>query len=271
MADDFLQRIASSTRQRVARREKEVPLGVLLARIKKGRRSRPFAPALKKDEVGVIAEIKRASPSKGPLFPGLDPAALAQSYARGGAAALSVLTEPDFFSGSFLDLVQARRAVALPVLCKDFVVEPYQVYEARAFGADAILLIAALHPVPQLQYLRGLAKELDMAALIEVHDEEEVEKALSSGAELVGINNRSLKSFNVDLSTTLKLRGRIPPGVTVVSESGIHTRKDVAALESAGVNAVLIGEALVTSMDPENTIRELLGKPQIAGQTGRRT
>ncbi|MDO8635283.1 MAG: indole-3-glycerol phosphate synthase TrpC, partial [Dehalococcoidia bacterium] len=214
----------------------------------------------------IIAEIKRASPSKGPLNPNLDVAQLAKAYKRGGAVAISVLTEPTFFKGSFADLETARKASGLPVLRKDFILEPVQVYEARSHGADAVLLIVAITSVGAsrqvgtvpLRGLRELAASLGMAALVEVHNELEMQQALESGATLIGINNRNLVDFTVDINTTFKLRTLIPQGVTVVSESGISTPAHIARLRDAGVNAVLIGEALVTSKDPEQRLRGLL-------------
>lgn len=212
-----------------------------------------------RQQFSLIAEIKRASPSRGWLRPDLDPAALAQAYAQSGAAAISVLTEPAFFRGSLADLASVRGAVELPVLCKDFILDPYQVYEARAWGADAILLIVAALGLPELKALLELARGLGMSALVEVHQAEEVERALAAGASLIGINNRNLVDFGVDLNTSLRLRPLIPPDIPVVSESGIRTAQDVQHLKAAGVNAILVGEALVTSPDPGAKIKELLG------------
>ncbi len=230
--------------------------------------SRDFVTALlrrveNRPAINIIAEIKRASPSKGPLNPNLDVAQLAKAYKRGGAAAISVLTEPDFFKGSFADLEAARQASGLPVLCKDFILEPVQVYEARSHGGDAVLLIAAILPegaqhAAPLRLLRELAASLGMAALVETHNEAEVKQALEAGATLIGINNRNLVDFTVDINTTFKLRPLIPQGVTVVSESGISAPAHIARMRDAGVNAVLIGEAMVTSEDPEQRLRELL-------------
>lgn len=262
MAQTFLNRIVAATKARVAVLEKQA--GMLEALARSAPPTRDFAAALRpastagRPRLGLIAEIKRASPSKGPLNPGLDVAALARAYQEGGAAALSVLTEPQFFQGSFDDLKTARNGVALPVLRKDFILDAAQVYEARANGADAILLIVAILPSDILRTLRELAASLGMATLVEVHNKAELRQALDSGASIIGINNRDLVDFTVDLDTTFRLRPLIPPNVTVVSESGIHTAADVARLRGIGVHAVLIGEALVTSPRPEGKIRELL-------------
>ncbi|MBM2832648.1 MAG: Indole-3-glycerol phosphate synthase [Dehalococcoidia bacterium] len=268
---NVLQKIASSTRQRVDRLKKETPLGNLKARVAGAEKPLDFALALQGPGIKLIAEIKRASPSKGPLNPDLDARELAGSYARGGAAAISVVTEPTFFKGNIQDMAKAKAAAGLPVLRKDFLLEEYQVYESRAYGADAVLLIAALHEVPALRSLMVLARDLGMSILTEVHNKQEVEKALAAGATLIGINNRNLEDFSIDLNTTLRLKALIPPEIPVVSESGILTPRDLALLQSAGVKAVLIGEALVTSPDPERKVRELLGKtgalPSLRGPT----
>ncbi|MEE8472038.1 MAG: indole-3-glycerol phosphate synthase TrpC, partial [Dehalococcoidia bacterium] len=182
-----------------------------------------------------------------------------RAYERGGAVALSVLTEPQFFHGGFADLEAARGETGLPVLCKDFIIEASQIHEARAHGADAVLLIAAVLPDPELRDLIGEARALGMDALVEVHERGEVEKALGAGADLIGINNRDLRTFRVDLATTLGLVAAIPSHIPVVSESGIKGADDVMKLRAAGARAVLVGEVLVTSPDPEAEIRGLLG------------
>jgi indole-3-glycerol phosphate synthase len=178
---------------------------------------------------------------------------------RGGAAAISVLTEPEFFRGSLEDLRAARQATDLPLLCKDFILDPFQIYQARAYGADAVLLIAAILSLPELSLLIQVAHSLGMAALVEVHNEEEARKALAAEAALIGINNRDLRDFSVTLETTLRIRPLIPSAVPVVSESGIRSREDVLALQEVGVNAILVGESLVTAPDPVAKIKELLG------------
>jgi indole-3-glycerol phosphate synthase len=206
----------------------------------------------------IIAEIKRASPSRGTFRSDLDPVDWAGRYERGGAIGLSVLTDRKYFQGSLDDLSRVREHVDLPVLRKDFLIDPYQVYEARANGADAVLLILrALGDEPFAALLR-LARHLGMEALAEVHDEGDLERALAEGARLVGINNRDLSNFTVDLTVTERLMPRIPSDVVVVSASGVQTRDQVRSLESKGVRAFLVGEALVTADDPEGTLRGLV-------------
>jgi indole-3-glycerol phosphate synthase len=209
--------------------------------------------------VALIAEVKRASPSKGLLCPNFDPLQLAAAYAANGAAAISVLTDERFFQGQ-LDYLSAirRQHPRLPLLRKDFIVDPYQVYEARAAGADALLLIAAVLPVEALAELLALTHSLGMTALIEVHDQAELERVLPLAPRLVGVNNRDLRDFKVSLAPCLSLRRLIPPEVCCVAESGIHTRADVAALAAAGIDAMLIGEALVTAQDVAAKIKELI-------------
>ena len=222
-----------------------------------GRPVRPFRAALSAPGIGVIAEIKRRSPSKGELAPDLVPAVLAKAYAEGGADCLSVLTDVEFFGGSADDLDEARAACDLPVLRKDFTVSEADVYDARAMGADAVLLIVAALSQAELSVLRLLAHELDMAALIEVHDDEELERALDAGAKLVGVNQRDLRTFEVDTARAERLAAAMPPGVVKVAESGIRDAADVARLAAAGYDAVLVGETLVTSPDPAQAVRML--------------
>lgn len=205
----------------------------------------------------VIAEIKKASPSKGLLREPFEPAAIARSYAEHGAACLSVLTDRDFFQGHEDYLREARAACALPVIRKDFLVDPYQVVEARAIGADCVLLIVAALDDAALARLYGLSRELGMDVLVEVHDAEELERALRLGLDLVGINNRDLRSFEVSLDTTIALLPRIPAGVTVVTESGILAPADVARMQAHGVNAFLVGEAFMRAADPGARLAEL--------------
>ena len=226
-----------------------------------GRPVRPFRAALVTPGIGVIAEIKRRSPSKGDLAPDLVPAVLAKAYADGGADCLSVLTDVEFFGGAPDDLAEARNAVDLPILRKDFTVSEADVYDARAMGADAVLLIVAALSQSELSTLRLLAHQLDMAALVEVHDEEELERALDAGAKLVGVNQRDLRTFDVDRERAERLGARIPPGVIKVAESGIGGPDDAAALSGAGYDAVLVGESLVTSPDPAAAVRALKGAP----------
>jgi indole-3-glycerol phosphate synthase len=256
----IIDQIVATVRQELAQRKKQTPLAELEHPVDNYGAPRDFGAAVRGEGIQFIAEIKRASPSKGWLCPDLDVATLAGSYARGGAAAISVLTEPNWFKGGLTDLATARRATHLPLLCKDFILDPYQVYEARAFGADAVLLITALLSLSELSALIEIARGLGMGALVEVHSEPEVKTALDAKASPIGINNRNLADFGVDLGTTLKLRPLIPPDVTVVSESGIKSYADVSALQAAGISAVLVGETLVSSPDPEAKLRELRGE-----------
>jgi len=262
----ILDRIIASTRVRVARIESETSLAEVEEAARRREPPRDFAGALNGAGIGLIAEVKRASPSKGPLRPDLDASSLAREYSAGGAAAISVLTEKDYFLGGFADLEAARAAAGLPVLCKDFLIEEYQVYEARAHGADAVLLIAAVLTRTRLGELLATARSLGMAALVEVHNRAELAEALECGPGIIGVNNRNLADFSVDLQTTLGLRPLIPSGILVVSESGIHTRDDVLTLQDAGVNALLVGEALVTSPSPAAKIAELLGRGEGGGR-----
>jgi indole-3-glycerol phosphate synthase len=218
---------------------------------------RDFRVALTAHQPAIIAEIKKGSPSKGTFTDRFDPAGLARQYASGGAAALSVLTDAEFFQGTLTDLETARAASPLPVLRKDFTVDEFHVVEAAAHGADAILLIAAILDESQMRGLRELAARYRMAALVEVHDQFELDSALASGAEIVGVNNRNLHTFEVALETSLRLAQRIPSGVVKVSESGIHSREDVQRLQAAGFHALLVGERLMKSADPAATLREI--------------
>jgi indole-3-glycerol phosphate synthase len=218
---------------------------------------RNFRAALISSEPAIIAEIKKASPSKGVLSETFDPAAIARLYSSGGAAALSVLTDREFFKGSLDDLLVARAAVDVPVLRKDFTIDEFHVIEAAAHGADAILLIAALLDEATMHRFRELAAHYKMAALVEVHDEADLDRALGSGAEIIGVNNRNLHTFEVTLETSLRLVEKIPAGVVKVSESGIHSSADVKRLRAAGFHAFLVGEHLMKSADPADALREL--------------
>jgi indole-3-glycerol phosphate synthase len=219
---------------------------------------RPFRVALAAPGLSVIAEIKRRSPSKGDLAPRLDPATMAKTYAEGGADCLSVLTDDAFFGGSADDLREARLAArSLPVLRKDFTVSEADVYDARAMGADAVLLIVAALTDTELPVFRQLAGQLGMAALVEVHDDEELQRALEAGADVVGVNQRDLRTFEVDRARAERLAAAIPPGVVKVAESGIAGAADAAGLAAAGYDAVLVGESLVTAPDPAAAVRAL--------------
>ena len=222
-------------------------------------RRRDFAGALRGEGVSLIAEFKRRSPSRGDIRPEADPGRMARAYEGAGAAALSVLTDDRFFGGGLSDLVEAREASGLPALRKDFVVDACQVAEsAGKEGPDCLLLIAAALDVGELRSLRELAARCGQAALVEVHDEAELERALESGAEIIGINNRDLRTFEVSLEVTVRLRPRVPEGLLVVSESGIRDGEDVRRLKDIGVDAMLVGEALMAAEDPARKIEELL-------------
>jgi indole-3-glycerol phosphate synthase len=219
---------------------------------------RDFADALVGRRPAIIAEIKRASPSRGILAAEFDPPALARAYQQGGAAALSVLTDEKHFQGNLSHLESARAAVALPVLRKDFTIDAYHVHEAAAHGADAILLIAAILSECEMRELRELAEVYRMAALVEVHNEEELQPAVGSGARVIGVNNRDLHTFQVDLNVSLRLADKIPNGAIRIAESGIHTAADVRRLLAAGYHAFLVGEHLMKSADPAGALEALL-------------
>ena len=224
-----------------------------------GRPVRPFRAALAAPGMSVIAEIKRRSPSRGDLAPDLVPTVLAKAYADGGADCLSVLTDVEFFGALADDLVEARSACELPVLRKDFTVAEADVYDARAMGADAVLLIVSALSQTELSAFRLLAHQLDMAALVEVHDEEELQRAIDAGAKVVGVNQRDLRTFEVDKTRAERLAAAMPPGVVKVAESGIRDAAEVDRLAACGYDAVLVGESLVTSPDPVAAVRALKG------------
>jgi indole-3-glycerol phosphate synthase len=233
--------------------------------------ARDFKAALSGgDSVSVIAEIKRRSPGAGGIRPDLDPVQLAPTYEAGGAAALSVLTDGEYFGGRLGDLSVARGLVSVPVLRKDFLIDPSQVYQARAADADAILLIVRILDDGQLRSLRVLAEELGMTALVEAHDGEEVDRALESGARVLGVNNRNLRTFETRLDTTLGLLDRIPSGVVLVSESGIRTRDDVRMLGENGIDAVLVGESLLRQDDPGAGVAMLAAETRASRREGSR-
>ncbi|MEX2963940.1 indole-3-glycerol phosphate synthase TrpC [Microbulbifer sp. TYP-18] len=247
--------------QEVAERIRSCPLPEIRARALDQPPTRGFVQAIEArlaaGQAAVIAEIKKASPSRGVIRENFIPAEIATSYERGGAACLSVLTDVDFFQGADAYLQQARAAVRLPVLRKDFTVDPFQVYEARAIGADCILLIAACLEDAQMQDLNGLAAELGLDVLLEVHDRVELERALAVPNRLIGINNRNLHTFSVQLETTFQLLDLIPADRIVVTESGIHTTDDVAAMRGHDVNAFLVGEAFMREEEPGRKLMEM--------------
>ena len=271
-AETFLTKILAHKRAEVARQRADVPLAELVRRAEAAPPPRPFAAALRRPgRPALIAEVKQASPSRGVLIENFDPLALARTYAASGASAISVLTDARFFQGSlaFLEGIRstlgaARRGEpprAIPLLRKDFIIDPYQVYEARAAGADALLLIVAALDDEPLGALLALTHELGMQALVEVHDEAELERALAAGAQVVGVNNRDLHSFTTSLDTTARIAARLPAAgrPLLVSESGIFTREDVARVHAWGADAILVGEALVTAPDIAARTRELAG------------
>lgn len=219
---------------------------------------RPFSRALKNSTPAIIAEIKKASPSRGLLQENFHPAFMAHAYELGGAACLSVVTDKQYFGGSLLDLEAARASANLPILRKDFIIDRIQIFEAAAHNADAILLIAAILDTEQLSSFRELASSLSLASLVEVHNREELAKAIDSGAEIIGVNNRNLDTFEVSLDTSLRLSLCMPANVTRVSESGIHTRADIDVLRGAGFDAFLVGESLMTGDDPTASLRALM-------------
>jgi len=257
----ILDRINRRKHEEIAERRARVPLAELQVRAAAQAPVRGFVDALRRRVAGgqpaVIAEIKRASPSKGLIRADWDVPAIARGYEAGGAACLSVLTDVDFFQGADDYLVAARAACSLPVIRKDFIVDDYQVVEARALGADAILLIVASLDDARLAALHATARGLGLDVLVEVHDRRELERALTLGIELVGINNRDLHTFEVSLETTWRLLSMIPPGVLVVTESGINTTQDVAAMRTRGVNAFLVGESFMRAPVPGDKLREL--------------
>ncbi|HXJ93590.1 MAG TPA: indole-3-glycerol phosphate synthase TrpC [Terriglobia bacterium] len=261
----FLDKILVEKRAAVAAAKHATPLGRIRELAQQQRdpslHRRDFAAALSRQGLGVIAELKQASPSRGLLCSNYRPAEIAEGYEKAGAIALSVLTEQQFFLGSLDHLDAVRQATKLPVLRKDFIVDEYQVHESVAAGADALLLIVAALEDKNLCSLIELSKGLQIAALVEVHNEVEVDRAMGAGAHIIGVNNRDLRTFEVDLETSLRLRARIPRGCVTVSESGIGTAADLERLRDAGFDAVLIGERLITQPDPGKALAELLGRP----------
>ncbi len=258
---DILNRILARKAEEVVERQARLPLAELVARIHDLPDTRGFAAAMEAKiaagEPAVIAEVKKASPSKGVIRPDFDPAAIARSYEKGGAACLSVLTDSDFFQGSEAFLQQARAACALPVLRKDFIIDPYQVHEARAIGADCVLLIVSALDDDVLLQLSLQAAELDLDVLCEVHDEEELERALALPVPLIGVNNRNLRSFETSLETSLRLQELMEYDRILVAESGIRTPEDVAQLREGGINAFLVGEAFMRAADPGAELKRL--------------
>jgi indole-3-glycerol phosphate synthase len=256
---NVLDRIVDDTRDEVARRRESVPLSQLEAAIGERPEGRPFQEALTRPGISLIAEHKRRSPSAGLIREGSTVTEIVQAYERGYAAALSILTEPFHFGGSLDDLREALAATELPILRKDFIVDPYQLYESAAAGADAILLIVAVLDPDDLYDLLREARDIDLDAIVEVHDERELEVALDVEADVLGLNNRDLTDFSVDIERTYELLSDVPAGKTVVAESGFSTRDQLDELDRVGVDAVLIGETLMRAQDIETACVELTG------------
>ena len=256
----ILQKIVENKREEVARQKEILPLGELRQMLADRPPIRDFEGAIRDRDCAVIAEVKRSSPSKGRIREDFNPIEIAGIYENNGASAISILTEQKFFGGNAAYVPQISRVVGLPLLRKDFIIDPYQINETRVLGADALLLIARLLEAGELRDFIGLASELGLAALVEVHDAADMEKAISSGARIVGINNRDLATFRTDLDVSIRLARRIPKAIMVVSESGIDSRGDIEMLMEAGIHAFLVGESLMREKDVGKKLRELLGK-----------
>lgn len=255
----ILDRIVEARRESIAHRKRVLPDVALKLAVQKADPPRDFCGALSRDACNVIAELKKASPSRGVLRESYDPGALAPSLERAGAAALSVLTEEEFFRGSLADLKEVRKATQIPVLRKDFIIDPWQVWETRAAGADSFLLIVALLNDQTLAELLELGRSLKMEPLIEAHTREELERAIRAGARIMGVNNRDLRTFETNRQTSLELVNAIPENCIAVSESGLRTQDDLTKLRQAGFDAFLIGEHLMKDADPAVSLRNLLG------------
>ncbi len=256
---NVLERIVEQTRQDVERRRRDVPMASLESELERRGEDRPFSEALVRPELAVIAEHKRRSPSAGPIREDLSLTEVVGAYERGGASAVSILTEESHFGGSLADLREARAATRLPILRKDFILDPYQLVESATAGADAVLLIVAALERQALHELNAHARELDLDVLVEVHDADELDAALALDADVIGINNRNLGDLSVDVERTYELLADVPAGKTVVSESGFHSREQLDELERIGVDAVLVGESLMRADDVETACRELTG------------
>ncbi|MCM8800473.1 MAG: indole-3-glycerol phosphate synthase TrpC [Candidatus Omnitrophica bacterium] len=257
---DILKEIIIKKKERIILAKQNLPEEELKERIKELKPTNPFIKAILKPHfISLIAEIKKQSPSKGIIRNNFNPLEIARIYQDAGVQAISVLTEEDYFGGSILTLAEIKKEIKLPMLRKDFILEPYQIYESRFYGADAVLLIATVLSKERLKELMDLAKEIGLETLVEVHDEKELKKVLSLKASLIGINNRDLHTLEVDLKTTERLYPLIPKDKVVVVESGIRTHQDVLFLKLLGVNAVLIGEAIMEAEDIRRRIEELMG------------
>lgn len=255
---DILGKIISHKKKSVAEKKEKIPLAKLKQSIDSLPAARDFKGAISNPgKISLICEIKRASPSSGLICKEFHPKKIAWTYEKNGARAISVLTEDKYFQGDILHLFSVKQSVNIPVLRKDFIIDEYQLYESRAFGADALLLIASLLDAKQISQFFKITRDLGMEALVEVHSDEDLEKVLSTPAEVIGINNRNLKDFTVDLNVTKNLRKKIPQEKIVVSESGIKTRDDVLLLKNTGINAILVGQVLLESGDIGRKLEEL--------------
>lgn len=258
----ILDEIVKSTEKRVAKAKELIPLEEMKqkALAQPNEQSFPFEKVLAEKRMGFICEVKRASPSKGMIAEDFDYLGIAQAYEEAGAEALSVLTEPEFFKGENTYLTEIKRTVNLPVLRKDFVIDEYQIYEAKAIGADAVLLIISILDDDQLRHYHELARSLGLSALVEAHSPEELERALQVNARIIGVNNRDLKTFTVDLKNSVALRSRVPKDILFIAESGIKTRADVAVLEEGSVDGILIGETMMLAEDKKGQLSKLRGE-----------
>jgi indole-3-glycerol phosphate synthase len=256
----ILDRIVAAKSREIASLKQATPLARLQEAVNDLPRARDFRQAINHRPCAIVAEVKKSSPSKGTIREQFEPVQIASIYQEHGAQAVSVLTDEQFFEGKGDYLTAIKKAISLPLLRKDFIIDPYQIYETRILGGDALLLIAAILDKGQLQEYIQLAEQLGLASLVEVHTKEELAKALAAGAEIIGINNRDLQTFSTDLKRTLELAPMIPKGTIVVAESGITTRKDIELLMQAGVHCFLIGEALMRADDIGKKLRELLGR-----------
>ena len=255
----ILDKIVAHKREELALLKSAVPIAQIRERLELLDSPRDFRAALRREGISLIAEFKRASPSRGDILPGVESVEIAALYEQCGARAMSILTDRAFFKGSLDDLTSARQNVRIPCLRKEFIIDEYQIYEARAAQADAVLLIVRILSDAQLKEYLNVAEALGMAALVETHSAPEIERAVRAGAHIIGINNRDLDTLEINFETTLRLKRLVPGGHVLVSESGIHTREQVKRLEDGGVDAILVGESLMMSKDIRAKIRELLG------------
>lgn len=259
----LLDEIVAHKHEEVAAKRQEVPLEALHERIQHVSPPRDLRTALRQEGISLIAEFKRRSPSKGEIMMGAEVRDVVTTYEQSGARALSILTDEKYFGGSLADLTRARESVRIPCLRKEFIIDPYQIYESRAAGADAILLIVRILSEAQLRDFLAVARSLAMQVLVETHTAAEIEQAVAAGAHIIGINNRDLDTLTMDVQTTMTLKRGVPGGHVLVSESGIHTRDHVKMLEGGGVDAILVGESLLTSRDLRGKVRELLGRDEV--------